>query len=103
MSNCRDETEGQKAQGLAVVWLRRRVTFHDALMWVMGLSLLAYVSGLALHGEGMNPVVDGWLGMATVWLPAVVCWLAVVRVGFRRWDVVLAALAVTSYAAGDSY
>ena len=53
-------------------------------MWVMGLSLLAYMGGLALHGDGMIPAVDGWLGMATVWVPAVVCWVAASRVGFRR-------------------
>jgi len=85
------------------VRLSRRVTFHGALMWVMGLSLLAYMGGLALHGDGMIPAVDGWLGMATVWVPAVVCWVAASRVGFRRLEVVLAAIAVTSCAAGDTY
>ncbi len=54
----------------------------------------------------MNPVVDTWLGLATAWIPAAVCWLVVSRVGFRRWEVVLAATAataVTAYGAGDAY
>jgi hypothetical protein len=31
------------------------------------------------------------------------CWLAVRRVGFRRWEILLAALAMTALAAGDTY
>src|SRR5664280_3397371 len=43
------------------------------------------------------------MGLATDWLPVMVCWLAVRRVGFRRLEVVFAAAAVTSYALGDTY
>ena len=50
-----------------------------------------------------HPIVDVWLSLLTSWLPAAVCWLAVSRVGFRRWEVLLAAVAVTSLAAGDTW
>jgi diguanylate cyclase len=98
------------AQALQVP-LSARAPFHKVLVWVMGLLALAYVGGLALHGIGWSPavhgwlstVVDGWLGLLTVWVPTAVCWLAVWRVGFRRWEVLLAATAVTSYATGDLY
>jgi diguanylate cyclase (GGDEF)-like protein len=77
----------------------------------MGLLGVAYVAALALRSVGWGPasegwfstVVDGWLGMLTVWAPAAVCWLAVHRVGRRRPEVLLAAGAVTSFAVGDTY
>ncbi|HYO17295.1 MAG TPA: EAL domain-containing protein [Dermatophilaceae bacterium] len=98
------------AQGLQVP-LSARAPFHKGLVRVMGLLAFAYVAGLALHGVGWSPavdgwlstVVDGWLGLLTVWVPTAVCWVAVWRVGFRRWEVLLAAAAVTSYATGDLY
>ncbi len=43
-------------------------------MWLL---LAAYVLGLAAHGHGFEPVVDGWLGELTQLLPAAVCWAAV--------------------------
>src|SRR5664280_1787813 len=43
------------------------------------------------------------MGLATDWLPVMVCWVAISRVGFRRLEVVFAAAAVTSYALGDTY
>lgn len=88
-----------------------RVTFRAGLVCVMGLVLAAYVGGLVLQSlvsspvvdGGFNPLVDGWLGLATDWVPVAVCWLAVSRVGFRRPEVLLAAAAVTSIAAWDTY
>lgn len=73
--------------------------------------MVAYADALVLHGFGLSPVADrwfnlvvnDWLGLLTEWASAAVCWLAVSRVGFRRWEVLLSAAAVTSYAAGDSY
>jgi len=47
-------------------------------------------------------VVDG-LGLLALWVSAGVCWLAAWRVGFRRWEVLLAAAAVTSYVVGLTY
>ena len=69
----------------------------------MGLCLAAYLVGLALESHLPHQLVDVWLSLLTDWVPAAVCWLAVSRVGFRRWEVFLAAAAVTSLAAGDIY
>jgi len=77
----------------------------------MGLLVVAYVAGLALRGVGWGPAADRWfsvvvdnsLGLLTEWASAAVCWLAFSRVRFRRWEVLLAAASVTSFAAGDSY
>jgi diguanylate cyclase (GGDEF)-like protein len=77
-------------------------------MWLLA---AVYVAALALRGVGWGPAWEGWsstfvnvwLSLLTVWAPAAVCWLAVYRVGRRRPEVLLAAAAVTSYAAGDTY
>jgi hypothetical protein len=77
----------------------------------MGLLLATYGAGLVLHGVALGPVahhwvvlvVDNWLGLAVEWVPAAVCWVAFSRVGARRPELLLAALAVTSYALGDTY
>jgi len=66
----------------------------------MGLLVVAYLVGLTLHGDGVSPVVDNWLGLLVLWVPAGVCWLAVWRVRLARWDVLLAAAALTSFAVG---
>lgn len=47
--------------------------------------------------------MDFWLSLLSSWIPAAVCWLAVMRVGFRRWEILLPAIAVTAAAAGDTY
>ena len=88
-----------------------RATFRAGLVWALWLVLAANVAALALHGVGWGPdwkgsystAVKDWLGLATDWLPAMVCWVAVSRVWFRRPEVLLAAAAVTSYALGDTY
>ncbi|MGV8848657.1 MAG: putative bifunctional diguanylate cyclase/phosphodiesterase [Propionibacteriaceae bacterium] len=79
------------------------MSFDTGLVWVMGLGVAAYSVGLVLQGGVSHPVVDLWLSLWTSWLPALVCWLAVARVGFRRREVLLAALAMTFLAAGDTY
>jgi len=56
-----------------------------------------------LQGGRSHPIVDFWLALVTVWLPVSVCWLAVSRDGFRHREIPLAAAAVTSYAAGNTY
>ena len=88
-----------------------RATLRATLLWAMGLLLAAYAGGLVLHGLSLGPtahhwvvlVVDNWLGLAVDWVPAAVCWVAFSRVGRRRPEVLLAALAVTSFALGDTY
>ncbi|MEO6142697.1 MAG: EAL domain-containing protein [Dermatophilaceae bacterium] len=82
---------------------RARVRVDTAFVWVMGLVVTAYSVGLVLQSGESHPVVDLWLSLMTSWLPAAVCWLAVARVGFRRWEVLLAALAMTFLGAGDTY
>src|SRR5450631_1518449 len=74
-------------------------------MWLLS---AAYIASLALHGTRWSPgwydsVVNGWLGELTLWTPTAVCWLAAVRIGFRRPELVLATAAVTAFAAGDTY
>src|SRR5665811_1620990 len=83
--------------------LSPRAALRVGLLWAMGLLLVAAgVGGLVLHGDARTLVVDG-LGLLAVWMSAWVCWLAVSRVGFRYWEVLLAAAAVTSFAAGLTY
>jgi diguanylate cyclase (GGDEF)-like protein len=65
--------------------------------------VVAYAVGLLFHGDGANPLVDLGLGVLTQWVPAAVFWVATVRTGFRRPDVVFATLAVTFNAAADTY
>src|SRR5665648_603438 len=69
----------------------------------MGLSAVVYIGGLVLLGDAAGTVVYRWLGMLTMCLPTAVCWLAVLRVGFRHREVLLAAAAVTAFAAGNIY
>jgi len=91
--------------------LSARAALRVGLVWAMGLLAVAFTAGLALRSAGLIPVADGWfdlvvnhgLGQLTEWVPAAVCWLAVFRFGFRRWEVPLAAAAVTSYAVGNAY
>jgi diguanylate cyclase (GGDEF)-like protein len=88
-----------------------RVTFRVALVGAMGVFVVAFTVALTLHSMGVIPAVTGWfdlvvnhwLGLLIVWTPAAVGWLTVSRVGFRRWEVPLAAAAVTSFAAGNTY
>ena len=83
--------------------MRARVSLDTGLVWVMGLVMAAYSGGLVLQGGVSHPIVDFWLSLSTSWLPALVCWSVVARVGFRCWEVLLAALAMTCLAAGDTY
>ncbi len=85
------------------VRLSTRVTIRGGLIWAMSLCLAAYLVGLALPVGRAQPIVDLWLSLLTSWLPAAVCWLALSRAGLRRWEVLLAAAAVTSVAAADTY
>ena len=68
---------------------------------VMWLLLAAYLIGLALHGDGFEPLVDGWLGALTMVVPALVCWSALPRAGRRRAEVGCLAAGVSAFAAGN--
>lgn len=72
------------------------------LMVAVVLANLVYLAGLLLPGDPASPVIDVGLSLAAQWLPAVVFWLVAARTRFARAEVVLAAAAVTSNAAGDT-
>ena len=75
----------------------------NRLVWAMLLLLTVYLAGLALPSDDLRPVVNGWLGTITQWIPAALCWRAVYRSGFRRMLVLLAGAAVTVFAASNQY
>ncbi len=79
-----------------------RAPWRTGLLWVMGLNVVAYTAALALTGNSSHRVAVTSLAAMSVWVPTVVCWLAVVRVGFRRWEAILAAAAMTSFAVGGT-
>ena len=81
---------------------RRPPVWRTALTALMWLLLAAYVLGLAAHGHGFEPVVDGWLGELTQLLPAAVCWAAVPTSGPHRREVVCLAVAMSAFAVGNA-
>ena len=68
-------------------------------MWLL---LAVDVVALLAHGVGFSPLVDGWMNASVEILPAFVCWAAVSRAGHRRREVILLAVGVTSFAAGNA-
>ena len=66
-------------------------------------AVLYAVGVLCRDSDAFSPLVDGFLSLLTVWLPAVVCWLVVGRARSRRPDIALVAAAVSCQAAGDTY
>ncbi|TFB97126.1 bifunctional diguanylate cyclase/phosphodiesterase [Cryobacterium sp. HLT2-28] len=80
-----------------------RARVDAVLVWTMGLCAAAYLGGVVWQGGESHPAVDLWLSLSTSWSPAVVCWLAVARAVSRRREVLLAALAMTFLAVGDTY
>ncbi|MET4094154.1 EAL domain-containing protein [Arthrobacter sp. UYCu712] len=75
-------------------------------LWSYGLLTVAgaYSAGLAFRqDEDFSPLVDGFLDLLTVWLPAAVGWLIVHRTKRRRPEIFLAAAALTCQAAGETY
>jgi len=67
----------------------------------VGVVLVAYLLGLALHGPGYDALVDGYLSALTAVLPAAACWVAWRAASSRRREVAWLALAVTAWAVGD--
>ena len=83
--------------------LSARQTLRAGLVWAMWLLMIVVVvASLTMSGDARTHVVDG-LGLLAVYMSAGVCWLAVLRVGLRRWEVLLSAAAVTSFAIGLTY
>ena len=63
--------------------------------------LASYVALLTVHGDGFEPLVDGWLGVLTQYTPAVVCGLAWATAGPRRLEVGLLAVGIAAFASGN--
>jgi len=47
------------------VRLSTRVSLRGGLIWAMGVSIAAYLSGLALQGGVSHRIVDVWLSLLT--------------------------------------
>ena len=71
--------------------------------WVMVVLLGCYLLGLLVPATEHKVLVNTWLGLLTFVVPAAVCWLAAWHTRARRVVVRLAALAVTSYAVGNTH
>lgn len=70
----------------------------QALMWLL---LAVYLAALARPGSGFPPLVDGWLGIGTQIVPAVVCWLSLPGAHGRRYEVTWLSVGVSAFAAGN--
>ncbi|MEO8556171.1 MAG: EAL domain-containing protein [Actinomycetota bacterium] len=81
------------------------MSLRAGLLWALGAELLgvAFAAVLTVRGVAVSAGLWGGLGISSMWVSAAVCWLAVSRVGFRRPEVLLAAAAVTSFVAGNTY
>ena len=73
------------------------------LIVVTVITNLVYLAALLLPGDPASTLVNVWLSLAVQWIPVGVFWLVAVRTRFERWEVILAAAAVTFNAAGDTY
>ena len=73
------------------------------MAWFMVALLGVYLVGLMIPATKHSHVVTTWLGALTFVVPAAVSWVAAWRARARRLVVRLAALAITSYALGNTY
>ncbi len=80
-----------------------RARYPSLLTSGMFVLLVMYLVGLSTHGPRFSVFVDGWLGIATQWAPAVVCATAWVRAQQRRPEIACATLAVSLFAAGNTF
>ena len=80
-----------------------RVRWASLLTCGMVVLLVVYLVGLSTHGPEFSTFVDGWLGTATQWAPAVVCAAAWVRAQQRRPEIACATLGVALFAAGNTF
>ena len=67
------------------------------------LANLVYLAVLLVPGDPASTLVNVWLSLLVQWIPVGVFWLVAVRTSFARWEVILAAAAMTFNAAGDTY
>ncbi|CAN5412000.1 hypothetical protein BH10ACT10_BH10ACT10_08790 [soil metagenome] len=80
---------------------RRGPMIVVALLWGL---LACFVVGLARHGDGFEPLVDGWLGSLTTVLPAVLLVaLARTRTGPERRELLFLGLGSLAWGAGGFY
>lgn len=64
----------------------------------------SYCLSVVLRGSADTASsVTRWLGIAAEVAASAVCFRAVVRTGFSRWEVILGAAAVTLHIVGDTY
>ena len=73
------------------------------LIVITVIANLVYLAALLLPGDPASTLVNVWLSLAVQWIPVGVFWLVAVRTRFARWEVILAAAAMTFNAAGDTY
>jgi diguanylate cyclase (GGDEF)-like protein len=66
------------------------------------LVLLTYAIGLLSHGTGFSVLVDGWLGILTQVLPAIVCWIGVAGARTHRLQVTCLAMAISAFCIGNA-
>jgi diguanylate cyclase (GGDEF)-like protein len=67
----------------------------------MLLVLAGYLIGLFRHGPDFEPFVDGWLGVLSQVMPALVCWISLPSAGARRREIFALALALSIFTVGN--
>jgi diguanylate cyclase (GGDEF)-like protein len=93
---------------MALVWQAASVDAHTMstarrLVWVSTwVVLVAYAGGLLLHGKGFDTLTDGWLGILTQVLPAIVCWIGVAGARTHRLQVTCLAVAISAFCIGNA-
>lgn len=85
--------------------LRPRVVtrLRGALLVAMLVANVVYFVGLLIPDAGADPLVDVWIASTVQWIPVAIFWLVAASTRFRSLPVVLSALGVTAWAAGDAY
>ena len=78
-----------------------RASWASRLQFLTWVLLGLFLIGLARHGPHYEPLVDGWLGVNVVALPAVICWVWLPSAGVRKLEVLVLALGMTSFALGN--
>lgn len=71
--------------------------------WVLGSLITVYAVALILKGDADSALFDNVFATLTRWLPAIVCWLALMKVDRPRAEAVLATVGITVNAIADSY